>query len=178
MKPFITPEMTLSGKKAFRYQCEGVECNDLWNRLKGQTLVAYATPDGQTVQEAWELSFVFGTGLIVEFSSACTQVVDWQEVGSLNVCMTDQSMEVDGAATATHKRVTVPAIGLISAERLVYEDDDVVVECGLVLRGRENQEVVIAAGISPGSVTVLAPFSLGGSFEPQFPLSDCRRERI
>jgi hypothetical protein len=178
MKPFITPDMTPTGKKAFPYQCEGAECKELWSRLKGQSLVAYSLPEGHTLQTAWELVLVFDSGLTLEFSSACSQAVDWQEVGSLNVRVAHLSIG-DGATTASKKNeIPVSPIDLVAAEKLIYEDDDVVVECGLVLCGRDSQEVVIAAGVPPGSVTAQAPFSMGQSFEPQFRLSECKRQRM
>jgi hypothetical protein len=60
-------------------------------------------------------------------------------------------------------------------EKLVYEDDDVISECGLVMYGVGGAEIIIAAGISPGSVSVAASFATG-PFEPQFSLGTCRRE--
>ncbi|GAA4358786.1 hypothetical protein GCM10023165_54130 [Variovorax defluvii] len=176
MKPFITPEIMPSGKKVFTYQCEGVECKGLWTRLKGQQLIAYVLPEAHTLQTAWELSFVFGSGFVLEFSSACTQVGDWQEVGSLNICVPHRPPDV--FATTEKNEIKIPAIDMVAAEKLIYEDDDVIVECGLLLRGRHGQEVVVAAGIPPGSVSVRAPFSAGQPFEPQFPIATCRCEHL
>jgi hypothetical protein len=178
MKPFITPELTPSGKKAFSYQCEGVECKDLWRQLEDRQLVAYALPEGHTLQSAWELSLIFDSGLVLEFSSACTQAVGWQEVGSLNVRLTHRSVRGGVTTTGKQSEIAVPPIRLVAAEKLIYEDDDVVVECGLVLLGSNGQQMVIAAGISPGSVSVRASFSAGHAFEPQFQLSACRRQRM
>lgn len=176
MKPFTTPELMPNGKRAFRYQCEGVDCGALGRLLEGRKLVAYVLPEGHTLQVAWELSFAFESGFVLEFSSACTEVAEWQEVGSLNIRLTHLSTPAGTTTVVTHRSELQP-IDVVWAEKLIYEDQDVVVECGLVLRGGEGQEVVIAAGIPPGSVSVRAPFS-PALFEPQFPLPACRREPV
>jgi hypothetical protein len=176
--PSLPPESMSTEKRAICYQCEGVECKDLWCRLEGRQLIGYALPEGHTLQAAWELSVVFDSGLVLEFSSACTQTVDWQEVGSLNVRLTHRAAEPGVATTAKANELAVPPISLVAAEKLTYEDEDLVVECGLVLLGADDQQVVIAVGVPPGSVTVQASFSAGQSFEPQFQLSLCRRKRI
>ena len=119
---------------------------------------------------------VFGHELTLEFSSACTQVAGWQEVGSLNIRATNRAVVRSGAVK--YNETAVSAIAVVSSEKLIYEDDDVVVECGLVLCVRDDEEILVAAGISPGAVSVRASFSTASSFEPQFPLSMCRRQRM
>jgi hypothetical protein len=178
MKPFITPEVTAVGKMYFPYQYEGVEREALSRELKGQRLVAYVLPDGHTLQAAWGISFVFDSGLVLEFSSACTQAIGWQEVGSLNIRLMQGSMDSTAVGGMGKNEVVVPTVELLYAEKLLYEDEDVVVECGLLLHGRTDQNVVISAGISPGSVSVHAPFSVGQLYEPQFPLSGCLRQEL
>lgn len=178
MKPFITPELMPNGKKAFGYQCEGVDCKVLGRLLQGRQLVAYVLPDGHTLQAAWELSLVFDSQFVLEFSSACTEAVDWQEVGSLNIRMTRRPTEVGATTMSNRSETSFRPIDVVTAEKLIYEDQDVVVECGLLLHGSEGQEVVVAAGIPPGSVSVQAPFSSAQQFEPQFPLPACRREAM
>jgi hypothetical protein len=175
MKPFITPEITTSGKKFFPYQCEGVESAALWRCLEGRRLVAYSLPEGHTLQASWELSLVFDSYLVLEFSSACSQAIDWQEVGSLNIRLVQSSLEGGAMSTIDRSEDVIPEIDLVAVERLIFEDEDVVVECGLVLCGRYGEEVVVAAGVSPGSISVKASFSVEECFEPQFPLSACRR---
>jgi len=176
MKPYITPELTIHGKKAFKFQLEGLERKDIESLLKGQKLVAYGLPNGHTFQAVWDLSFFFESGLVVHFSSACSEAGGWQEVGSLNIGC---SQAANSAAEAIEMEFAVtPSLQLTGMQMLVFEDEDVVVECGLVLHGVDGQELVVAAGIPPGSVSVLASFAADKQFEPQFSLSSCRRERI
>ncbi|MBU2284914.1 MAG: hypothetical protein KKC85_00590, partial [Gammaproteobacteria bacterium] len=66
---------------------------------------------------------------------------------------------------------------ILTLSRLLYEDDDVISECALAFGGRDGEQIVIAAGIPPGSVSIAAPFS-EEQFEPQFAMSTCRRESM
>ena len=171
MKPFITPETDENGKLIFPYQYEGVNAAGLHHSLQGQSILAYEMPEGHAISAAWELRFYLASSLVLEFSSACSGAGGWHEVGSLNIRLCQ-------ASELIHQRVKKEAAHFLieDAEKLIFEDDEVIVECGLVLRGRENFEIVLAAGTSPGSVTVLAPFSKADLFQPQFPLKDCRRQ--
>lgn len=176
MKPFITPKVTEAGKKLLQFQLEGRDLESFWSVMHCHRITAYGLPDGHTFDAAWEFQLYFGDDdVFVEFSSACTQVVDWQEVGSLNIRVDS----CDGGSTTSIRpdpsKHAISSFFVESLEKLVYEDDDVISECGLVLHGSDGAEIIIAAGISPGSVSVAAPFATG-SFEPQFSLGTCRRE--
>jgi hypothetical protein len=178
MKPFITPELMPNGKKLFGYQCEAMDCKLLGDLLKGRSLVAYVLPKGHTLRTAWELAFIFDAGFVLEFSSACTQAVDWQEVGSLNIRLTSGPAEGEPAKSSGGNESFFQAIKIIAVEKVIYEDEDVVVECGLLLRGVNGEEITVAAGVPPGSVSVQMPFASTELFEPQFPISACRREAV
>lgn len=177
MKPFITPEITQTGKQAFLYQCEGIKREELWHRLSCTHIIAYAMPERHTFEASWEFSLIFDSGMILDFSSACTQAIDWQEVGSLNISATQHPAE-ETTTIIKKKEVKIPKIELITANRLIYEDNDIMVECGIIFHGKHNQEVIISTGIPPGSVTIQAPFSRGHSFKPEFALNKCRRLSI
>ncbi|MDP4076702.1 hypothetical protein [Acidovorax sp. A1169] len=174
MKPYITPEMNLAGKKVYKFQLES-PVSDLWSHLKrGVKLLFYWLPEGHTLQCAWQLIFVFDNGMALEFSSACTVVVGWDEVGSLNVSakITEGKGSPAGACNI-FSEFTVREI-----ERVVYEDDEIVVQTGIVFVGEEGDEIYVCSGISPGSVSVRAPFYIYEDFKPQFSLSQCIRQPI
>lgn len=177
MRPFITPELLPDGKLLYPYQCEGIDCMAIGLCLEGLKIVAVELPEGHTLHTTWEFALVFDSGAELRFSSSCTEVVDWQEVGSLNI-WTPEYSTVPSAGRGVVARSCIEAIKVNAVEKLIYEDEDVIVECGLVICGARDQNVVIAAGISPGSVSVMAPFSKGYSFEPQFPLEMCRHAVI
>ena len=72
-------------------------------------------------------------------------------------------------------RVDVPPFRVTSLIKLVYEDNNFSSECGIAIGGANEEEIVVATGISPGSVSVSAPFSTS-TFEPEFSVSECKRE--
>jgi len=177
MKPFITPELMSNGRKVFKYQCEGINPDDLSNTIRGKFLHGYFLPKGHSFSEAWELSLFFDSDLEFQFSSASTDIGNWQEVGSLNIRLLRNQMK---KIKKDEVRIesSIEKIDIEMVEKLIYEDQDIVVECGLLLRSQDGREAVIAAGIPPGSVSMMAPFSSSYPFEPQFSISTCRREAI
>jgi hypothetical protein len=177
MKPFITPELSVVGQKVLRLQCEGVERGDLRTSIEGSSVVAYAMPKGHTHRATWLFQVILGDGRLLEFSSACTRVVDWQEVGSLNVLIAIQPSEATKGGVTALPIVDVTPFSISALDMLVYEDHDVVSECGLVICGHGDSQIIVAAGIPPGSVSV-ATLDSTESFEPQFSVSVCTRVRM
>lgn len=177
MKPFITPDISATGQKVLRFQCEGIASKDIWKSRQGLSVVAYAMPLGQSLQAAWIFQLIFDDGSLLEFSSACTQVIGWQEVGSLNIQLIRHPSNEQSDKGSDLLKTDVPNFRLNSLAKLVYVDNDVSSECALVLCGVSGEEIVVSAGISPGSVSIAAPFS-ETSFEPQFSVSVCKRELL
>lgn len=176
MKPFITPKVTQAGKKLLQFQLEGSDLESIWNVINRHPVIAYGMPDGYTFDAAWEFQLYFdGSKTFFEFSAACTQVVDWQEVGSLNIRAASCDAESITSIGPDFSKHAISCFSVEKLEKLIYEDDDVISECGLVLYGADGAEIIIAAGISPGSVSVAASFATE-PFEPQFSLATCRRE--
>lgn len=176
MKPFITPELLESGKKKLPIQWEGINSDLLCSFLKDQYLVACAFPKNHSLKAAWIFWLIFQSGKVLEFSSACTQVVGWEEVGSLNIGLLEKIEKSDSYLAGNIFQINVQGFIFSEINKLIYEDEDLISECGLVLISPGEQEVVIAAGIPPGSVSIKAWFQKEELFEPQFPLSICRYE--
>ena len=177
MKPSITPELSASGKTILAFQFEGIDAGTLREAMSSRKVVAFAMPHGHSFQATWLFRLILDGGAFFEFSSASTQVVDWQEVGSLNIRFGGHLSNGSSDAGPEFETAAIPALRLRALERLVYEDDDVVTDCALVLTGEDGEEIVVAAAIPPGAVTVEASFT-DGHFEPQFAVSKCRRERL
>ncbi|WP_143062040.1 hypothetical protein [Faunimonas pinastri] len=178
MKPFITSELTLAGKQLFRFQLEGGDLESISGLTHSHRIAAYAMPPKHTFEAAWIFVLCFeDSNTFLELSSACTQIVDWEEIGSLNIRMdSNDAGESKSIASYLSKQEILPfSVRII--QKLIYEDDDVISECGLVLSGADGTEIVIAAGIPSGSVSVAAPFA-EGSFEPEFPLVTYKREPL
>jgi hypothetical protein len=172
MKPFITPERLTSGKLRFPFQCEGIRPEALVDRVKAYRLMAYAVPEGQSAAEAWYLDLRFEDGERLEIMSASTALPNWQEFGSLSWKWANEG------AKLPEMRLIVVGIEprkVTAVEKIVFEDDEVVVECGLAFSAEnERDEILIESGVSPGAVSMRAPF-VAMEFRPQFPIAMCKR---
>jgi hypothetical protein len=154
-----------------------IEADDFVDAFRRHCIVGYSMPHGHTFEEAWLFQLKLDGGKTFEFSSSSTIVTGWQEVGSLNVSMTDDEPENVHKKNGSSIMVAIKPIVVSAISVLVYEDNDVVAEPGIVLSSEGDGEVIISAGIAPGCVSVHAPFS-GSAFSPQFDLLSCERYRL
>lgn len=151
-------------------KCEGCSREQLHKLFLNSRIIAYAIPKGHSCSEAWLFRLFFDNNYIVEFSSSCTELHNWQEIGSLNlgIITTKSDEQID------YKDIFVKTIidGLMvtNIEYLIYEDSEVYAECGLIFETESGSEIIVAAGISPGSVSVVGPFSVL-PFQPEFEFS-------
>ncbi|NHZ99751.1 hypothetical protein [Massilia sp. CCM 8734] len=175
MKPFITPRITLHGKKLFEFQVEGVRTDNLHSVLINQKVSAYWMPDSHNFKAAWKFILIFDNDTGIEFSSACTAVVDWEEIGSLNMLFVSAAAGHLGMTESEKRQDIRPSLPVRGMEKIVYEGNDFITECGVAILGHDGSEIIITTGISPGSVSILTAFSKN-TFEPEFPLSSCKRK--
>jgi hypothetical protein len=175
MKSFITPEISDDGRKVLYFQYEGIDEATFWNAIDGQYVIAYVLPIGHSFQAAWIFHLIFQNGKSIEFSSACTQVVGWEEVGSLNIRFFSHLPEDLFEYKFKIDKVYFPVVKIQKIQKFVYEDADVISECGLVFIGTQGEEIVVAVGIPPGAVFVMKSFT-DQRFEPEFELAVCQRE--
>lgn len=166
MKPFITDAFK-NGLFILEYQCEGIHKEEIGNLLKGAGITAFAMPQGHSFASAWQFRLFFDNRYLIDFSSACTEVGGWQEVGSLNIRASLGDFPDEDKNVKPLVKTNVDGFRVDSIDSLVYEDADVYAECGIVFRDLSGKEITIVAGQSPGSVSVLAPFS-AGEFKPEF----------
>ncbi|GAA5784642.1 hypothetical protein [Chitiniphilus shinanonensis] len=176
MKPFITdrPE---NERFTLRLQCEGISREFIQSQMKGEGIVAYALPDGHTLESAWLFRLILSNAKIFEFSSACTEVAEWQEVGSLNIRFIAEEEPFSDSNGGVFIKNNVEKLPIKSVGCLVYEDDDVYAESGILIKLDSGEKVIVASGVSPGSVSVMAPFSTE-KFSAEFSISDYRYEPL
>lgn len=176
MKPFITPEISASGKKVLPIQFEGISARRFASYFIGQIFVGYSMPESHSFGTAWIFQLTSNKGDVLELSSACTQVVGWEETGSLNVRhITPASREVDPQMQWPFMAIAPFPISAIDV--VIFEDAELITQCGLVFVNELGGEIIVETGVSPGSVSVSGPFA-GDMFDPEFPLASCRRERL
>lgn len=174
MKPSTTTDAQSIGPRSFELQIEGAESGEIMKLLKGSSLVAFATPANQSLSEAWLLRLVFDCKVSAEVSSVCESVKGWQEVGILKlVLLTGESFEHE-SANSIFVSTMIDGFVVDSIERLVFVDEDVSAECGIVIRSAENVEFIVAAGVSPGSVSASVPL-VASKFNPEMDVLDCER---
>lgn len=177
MNPYVTPETTPDGKKLLAWQLEGLGGLTLWDHLTSRMVRGYRMHDGHTFGAAWGLTLLFDGQLSVEFSSACTMTAGWQEMGSLNIALSYVPDHVTADASSENREIPLPALSACRIDKITYEEDGFITECGLAIVGADGTEIIITSAASPGSVTVSTPF-LQDQFDPEFALALCRRERL
>lgn len=175
MKPFTTLDYKMHERKIIPYQCKGMECEKIWSFLKGRKIVSYGLFEGHTFQAAWGVSIAFEDEEKIIISSAMNAVDGWQEVGGLSLSFIQNERSKRVAKEVVTK---ISPIRIVAVDKIVYEDDELVVECGLALLTEIGRDIIFSAGVSPGSVSVCAGFLQESVFEPEFPLSMCRRESL
>ncbi|MBC3915976.1 hypothetical protein H8L32_00630 [Undibacterium sp. CY18W] len=170
MKPFIIPILE-DGKLILKFQCEGRNSEQIKETFEGTWITAYAMPDGHSLKEVWLFRLFFGNDYFIEFSSACSGVGGWREIGSLNLRIDRIQNSDQGQESGIFKKKDIEPFYVSSITRLVYEDELVNVEGGIVFKDSNGKLLTIAAGIPPGSVSVVGPFS-NGDFQPEFAIAD------
>lgn len=168
MKPYITDSLE-NGRHVLRLQLEGIPRTRLNGILTGKHVVAYSLPEGHSLSAAWQYRMHFDDGTAWEFSSACTEIDGWQEIGSLNVRNVSNE-----PVSHLFQRTDIIAFPIRRLEYLVHQDAKVFAESGLIFASDDGKEIIVAAGVSPGSVSVLAPFS-SQPFEPELSPQDYAR---
>lgn len=136
--------------------CHGVSSEGLARSLLGQTVTAYAMPPKHSLEAAWLFTLYFEDGHNLEFWSEFYDTVDWNELGVLVISSLGEA--VDGPSMNLEQfRVEIPSIRIARCRKLLCEEDGFLAECGLLLAGEDEESVIIAAGIPPGSVSVSLP---------------------
>lgn len=177
MKPFITPKTALDGKKIFEFQIEGEFDGNFYSLFLNNTALAFWLPAGHTLEEAWRFVLIFDGDIGIEFSSACTQILDWEEIGSLNIKFMSSVSTYLGMTEFENRGIICPPLSVRGIEKIIYEDAEVRTECGIAILSLNEPEIVIMTGVAPGSVTISAVFSKD-KFEPEFSLPLCKREAL
>ena len=160
MKPFVENAFH-DGRYVLPIRCEGFQRSQLNARMEGTCIIAYSLPRDHSLSEAWQCRIHFNSGTMFEFSSLCTGVGGWDEMGSLCI----HEME-NGTDKALFQKTMVEPICIAKIECFIHDNTTVYCEAGMVFQDAHGKEVIIAAGVAPGSVSVSAPFSQE-AFEPE-----------
>ncbi|WMP18902.1 hypothetical protein [Thiothrix lacustris] len=169
MKPFITDPLQ-NGKYILPYQIGGLAFSEIRLKLISSSIVGYSLPISQSLRETWDLHIYLDTGISITFSSACTGVGGWQEMGSLNMDFSG-TMDMDKQVESKYSMTKFDNPFLIEKiYSLVFHDNDIYSESGLIFVDPNGQEVIVATGVSAGSVSMRIPFD--DNFEPELAYND------
>lgn len=172
MKPFIIDAFR-DGKCVLEYQIENSTGLPLNESLVNSAICAVSVPVKQSLEQAWILRLTFDNGATADFSSASTNVGRWRELGSLNIRLFYGHNDETASVSFAHHEVS--GFKIKQVDRLVYEEPGLYVENGIILISEEGREIWIAAGVSPGSVSMQASGYFVTKFNPELRVQDCRR---
>ena len=171
MKPFITDAL-VNGRYILKYQIEGLNFSDIEPLFVGSKIVGYIFPKNQSLTTAWDFKLLFDNGKSIQFSSACTNVGGWDEMGSLNMSFSNY-VSNEYLDTNIYQKNEI-SFSVTEIEKLIYESKNVYSEAGIIFVSNIGEEIIIAASVSPGSISVSTPFS-EANFEPELSLDDYKR---
>src|SRR5689334_16497551 len=154
MKSFIAPERSVTGKDIFRIQWEGIDAAGLSKLTREANPIALAMPNRQSAEAAWLLRILFDNNHVLELSSSNTMHTGWEEIASLNVRLIDELN--DAAFGGVVWSVSEISFGtILHLEKIIFEDDGIISECGLRFVG-SGEKIVVCSGVPTGAVTVSA----------------------
>lgn len=155
----------------FRFDCEciGFKFDEIKSIIQDKEIVSYSIPKGQSLTATWNFRLNFSNLVCIELFSKINHVSGWAETGSVALRLIEAI--APGVRSDVFETRPIPHFNVDSVSLLVYREGQVNSECGIILRETGGREIIVAAGVSPGSVSVRADFS-SDLFAPEYSLSD------
>lgn len=172
MKPYTT-NMELRGNIILPYHFEGagIGYDNIDSVLIGASILGYSLPRSQTLGCSWELRFYLSNGLLVDFSSTPKSVGGWQELGRLNMKFSDAKAPGAVQDNEIYLYSEISPFRIDQVKSLVFSDEDVFCESGVIFSSSNDQDVVVCAGVPPGSVSASIPF-IESDFDPEMEVTE------
>lgn len=165
MKHYITNALK-NGKYILELQIEGVGLNGFIEKVLDSTITAFSLPYSQSLSEVWELYVHFKEGFTFKLSSSCTSIGGWDELGSLNISFFDQTNFADRLDRSIYITNDINEFLISELKYLIYEEGNVYSECGIIMVSPHGEQIIVAASISPGSVS-MQHSSIKTKFNPE-----------
>lgn len=158
----------------YRLVCQynGISCEDLGQLILRNKVVAYELPKTQTLECAWNFRLHLASDEVLNFSSKCTSVGDWNEIGSLSIDLKQNTTEV---GSGVFIKENIESFYITDYSMLVYEEDNVYSESGIYFVDDTGKELIIVAAPSPGAVSISIP-TVNKKLKPEFSMSDYKRK--
>jgi hypothetical protein len=167
-----------NGKYRLPFQLEGLNINNLFQLkeiLINQYITAYSISKNSTTRTSYGFYLFFDNDYVLEFSSAITMTIGWQEVNSLNISIKNTN-DNSYYENPIFEKNTITNFLVKNIRYYFYEDDDVYTEAGLSFSNSFNK-IDIFCGISPGSISIDSFFSTE-PVQPEFHLKDYKKIEI
>lgn len=158
----------------YRLVCQysGVSAEELARVVLKNNIVAYELPKAQTLECTWDFRLHLASGEVLTFSSKCTSVGGWNEVGSLSI---DLQVNVTDASSDIFIKKNIEDFYTTDYSMLAYEEDDIYSESGICFVNGVGAEIIIVAAPSPGAVSVSIP-RIHEELKPEFSMSVYKRK--
>jgi hypothetical protein len=135
--------------------------------LRGATLMRCLVPRNQTLAQCWPLRLVHSNGDDLQFWSEARSVGGWREVGALDI-----DTYIEGDLIWAESEIATFRVGAV--ELLIADVQSLQVVSGIAIQSLEGTELLIVAGVSPGSLSVCMPGE-PSACDPEWPIEDYRR---
>ncbi|TFF18253.1 hypothetical protein E3C22_22130 [Jiella endophytica] len=144
--------------------------------LAGRHIAGFWMPFEQSFKMAWLFQLSLDNEMALEFWSDPVNAGGWEEVGVLCIRLVSNPQERAGTTFEWVGAQIAPFI-IAKVQVLVDERPDFQAECGLEFFNDKGEDLIVVAGISPGSVTISAPFDRQ-NFDPECYLTEYKREPL
>lgn len=149
-------------------QYSGVSAKDLDKLVLKNNVVAYGIPKSQALECTWNFRLYLVSGEVLVFSSKCTSVGGWNEVGSLSI---DLKANISDLSSDVFIRTEIKNFYISNYSMLVYEEDDVYSESGICFSDDIGAELIVIVAPAPGAVSISIP-NVNTELKAEFSMSD------
>ncbi|WPO98295.1 hypothetical protein SFA35_16785 [Pseudomonas sp. HR96] len=158
-----------NGHTYLNMQVEGAAPHEISNRLINKSVECLHIHKRDDLSSCWRVLIEFGSGEMLEVSASETEVVDWNEIGTINLAFRPGGVPVDAAI---YKRLAVDPFVVNEVELLTCTEDLVFSECGILLKGLAGEIFIVAIGEMPFQLSV-SLHSSNNLFLPRYPVESC-----
>lgn len=103
-------------------QYNGASAEELENLILGNYIVGYELPKVQALESTWDFRLYLASGEMLAFSSKCTGVGGWDEIGSLSIKLKNNANDV---SPDLFVKTSIDSFNVINCSLLIYEEGDV-----------------------------------------------------
>lgn len=160
----------------YKLNCQyvGFSQSDFAVLMYTNKILSYEIPKTQSLKCCWLFRLNLINGERLTFSSKCTNVGGWNEIGSLNIAFDRPVEEYD---RSIFNRESIEKHETKEVSLLTYSEENVYAETGVVLVNEVGGELIILCSPASGAVTVNIP-GLKSELKPEFDFLEYKRKKL